>query len=118
MTLTTSTRKTGEVVVVECRGRIVIGEESSSLRIQIKELLNKSRQIVLDLGSVTQIDSGGLGTLVGLYASARGAGGEIKLANLSSRSKDLLQITRLITIFEVFDSAEDAAASFRKAASA
>jgi len=118
VTLTTSTRKLDGVVVVECSGKIVLGAELTSLRIQVKELLNKSRQIVLDLGGVTHMDSGGLGALVGLYASARNAGAEIKLANLSPRLKDLLQITRLLTVFEVFDRAEDAAAAFRKAASA
>jgi len=80
--------------------------------------LNKSRQIVLDLGEVTHIDSGGLGTLVGLYASARKAGGDIKLANLGSHAQELLQITKLVTVFEVFDKAEDAIASFNKAAAA
>jgi len=118
MTLTASTRTLDGVIIVACSGRIVIGEETTSLRIQMKELLKKSSRIVLDLGSVSYIDSGGLGALVGLYASARSAGGEIKLANLSPRSRDLLQITKLLTVFEVFDRAEDAAASFRKAAGA
>ena len=118
MTLTTSTRRLDGVVVVDCSGKVVIGPESTSLRILVKELLNESRQIVLDLGGVTYIDSTGLGALVSLYASARNAGAEIKLAKLSPRLKDLLQITKLLTVFEVFDRAEDAAAAFSRGASA
>ncbi len=118
MALYTITSRIDGVIVVYCNGAIVFGEESTSLRIFVKDLLNKSRQIVLDLGDVTRIDSGGLGTLVGLYTSARNAGGAIKLANLGSRVNELLQITRLVTIFEVFDKTEDAAASFNRAAAA
>ncbi len=88
------------------------------MRIAVKELLNKSRQIVLDLGGVTYMDSSGLGALVGLYASARNVGADIKLANLSPRLKDMLRITKLFTVFEVFERAEDAAAAFSKAAGA
>ena len=118
MPLTTSARRLGGVVVVDCRGRIVLGEESSTLRILVKDLLTKSRQIVLELGEVAYIDSAGLGALVGLYTSARNAGGDIKLANLGPRLRDLLQITRLYTVFEVFATAEDAAAAFARSASA
>jgi anti-sigma B factor antagonist len=71
---------------------------------------------VLDLGEVTQIDGGGLGTLVSLYASARKVGGDIKLANLGSHVHELLQITKLVTVFEVCDKAEEAIASFNRAA--
>src|SRR5712692_222028 len=105
MTLTTNTRTLDKVIVLECNGKILLGTELASLRIQVKELLNKSSQIVLDLGGVTYIDSSGLGALVAMYASARKAGAEIKLANLNSRLKDLLQITKLLTVFELFDRA-------------
>ena len=118
MALTTNTRKLGGVIVVDCSGRIVFGEESASLRILVKDLLTKSRQLVLELGEVAFIDSGGLGALVGLYSSARTAGGDIKLANLSPRVRDLLQLTRLYSAFEVFDTAEEAAAAFARSASA
>ena len=84
----------------------------------MKGLLNDSRQMVLDLGEITHIDSGGLGTLVSLYASARKVGGEIKLARLGDHARELLQITRVVTLFEIFDTVEDAIASFRKAAAA
>ncbi len=114
MALLPTTRRMNGVIVVYCGGRLVLGEESTSLRLLVKDLLNKSPQIVLDLGDVTHMDSGGLGTLVALYTSARTAGGDIKLANLNARLSDLLQITRLATVFEIFDRAEDAAAAFNR----
>jgi len=114
MALTTSTHRVDGIIIVCCGGRIVLGEESTSLRLLVKDLLNQSRQIVLDLGDISSIDSTGLGTLVALYTSARSLGGEIKLANLGSRPKELLQVTRLFTVFEIFDRAEDAAAAFGK----
>ena len=118
MALNTTTSRSDGVIVVYLSGVIFFGEESASLRLLVKDLLNKSRQIVLDLGKVTHIDSGGLGTLVGLYASARKVGGDIKLANLGSHAYELLQITKLVTVFEVFDKAEDAITSFNRAATA
>lgn len=114
MALLTTTRRMEGVIVLYCGGRVVLGDETTSLRLLVKDLLNKSPQIVLDLGDVTHMDSGGLGTLVALYTSARTAGGDIKLANLNARLSDLLQITRLATVFEIFDRAEDAAASFSR----
>src|SRR5215831_7760761 len=117
MALGITTSKTDGVTIVRLRGTIYFGEESASLRLRVKELLKSSRQIVLDLASVTHIDSGGLGTLVALYASARKVGGEIKLANLGSHAKEVLQITKLVTVFEIFESAKDAAASFNASTS-
>jgi len=105
------------VIVVYLSGAILFREESTSLRMFVKDLLNKSRHIVLDLGEVTHIDSGGLGTLVALYVSARRFGGNIKLANLGSHANEVLQITKLATVFEVFDKTEDAIASFNIASS-
>jgi anti-sigma B factor antagonist len=74
--------------------------------------LTDQKQVVVDLGNVSYIDSSGLGVLVGLYTTARRAGGGIKLAKLSPLLQDMLQITKVFTVFEVFDRAEDAAASF------
>jgi anti-sigma B factor antagonist len=118
LALKTTTSKIDGVIVVYLNGAIFFGEESASLRLLVKSSLNKSHQIVLDLGDVTYIDSGGLGTLVGLYASARKLGGDIKLARLGRRAREVLQITKLVTLFEVFDKAEDAVASFKKPAAA
>jgi len=118
MALKAIIRKMDGATVVYLSGDILFGEESSYLRALVKNLLNESHEIVFDLGSVTRIDSGGLGTLVGLYASARKLGGDIKLASLHSHANEVLQITKLVTVFEVFDRAEDAAASFRRTAAA
>ena len=79
-----------------------------------RTLLAESPKVVLNLREVNYVDSGGLGTLVSLYTSARNAGGAVKLANLSRRVGDLLQLTKLVTIFEVFDDEEAAAKSFKK----
>jgi steroid delta-isomerase-like uncharacterized protein len=107
------------VIVVYLSGAILFREESASLRMFVKDLLSKSRHIVLDLGEVTHIDSGGLGTLVSLFVSARRfGGGNIKLANLGSHANEVLHITKLATVFEVFDKTEDAVASFKRAATA
>ena len=110
--LKTSTRRLGSVIIVDCYGRIVMGEETASLRQQVKDLLDQSQQIVLNLADANYIDSSGLGTLVGLYTSARNIGGEIKLAALTARVKDVLQITKLGSIFDFHDTPEQAAASF------
>jgi len=114
MQLRMSTRSMEDVLVVDCSGRLVFGEESASLRDIVKKLLAQSPKLVLNLREVNHIDSGGLGTLVSLYTSARNAGGAVKLASLSQRVGDLLQITKLLTIFEVFDNEEAAARSFKK----
>jgi len=100
--------------VVDCSGRLVFGEESASLRDTVKKVLAESPKVVLNLREVNYIDSGGLGTLVSLFTTARNAGGAVKLARLSQRVGDLLQITKLLTIFEVFDDEEVAAQSFKK----
>jgi anti-anti-sigma factor len=112
MALTATTSRINGVIVVYLSGAILFGEESASLRILVKDLLNKSRQIVLDLGNVTHIDSGGVGALVAACASARGVGGDIKFANLGNHTKGVLQITKLVTVFEMFDKTEGAVASF------
>jgi anti-sigma B factor antagonist len=80
------------VLVVDCSGRVVFGEESAALRDMIKKLLAQNPNIVMSLREVNYIDSGGLGTLVSLFTSARNAGGAVKLARLSKRVGELLQI--------------------------
>ena len=116
MLLKTSTRSHGDVVIIDCSGRIVMGEETAFLRHQVKDLLNESRQIVLNLREVDYLDSSGLGTLVGLHTSARSARAEIKLAGLTQRLKDVLAITKLGSIFEFYDTAEEAASMFNRQA--
>ena len=116
MQLKLSTRTVDDILIVDCAGRIVFGEESAELRESVKKLIAQSGRIVLNLAGVSYIDSGGLGTLVALYTTARNAGGSIKLANLTERVSDLLQVTKLLTVFEVFDSEKGALESFRTAA--
>jgi anti-sigma B factor antagonist len=113
-----STRTIEGILVVDCSGRIVFGEESASLRDTVKKLLGESPKIVLNMREVNFIDSGGLGTLVSLYTTARSAEGALKLASLSQRVGDLLQVTKLVTIFEIFDDEQAAVNSFKKGAAA
>ena len=118
MQLRLSTRTIDGALIVDCGGRIVFGEESASLRDSVKKLIPGNKNIVLNLGGVNYIDSGGLGTLVALYTTVNNAGGSIKLANLTQRVGDLLQVTKLLTVFQVYDSEEQAVQSFSKTAAA
>jgi len=119
MQLKTSTRTLNDgIVVVDCAGRLVFGEETAALRDRVRALTTKDSRIILNLGEVTYIDSGGLGTLVALYTTARNSGASIKLARLTPRVGDLLQVTKLLTVFEVYDSEEEAVESFRKGVAA
>jgi anti-anti-sigma factor len=86
------------------------------LRDTVKKAISENNRIVLNLAEVSYIDSGGLGTLVALRTSALNAGGTIKLANLTQRVSDVSQITKLITVFETFNSVPEAVESFRRAA--
>ena len=104
------------ILVIGCNGRIVFGEESSLLREEVKKALQDNKRIVLNLGDTNYIDSGGLGTLVALHTTALSAGASIKLANLTKRVGDLLQVTKLLTVFDVHDSEYKALESFRSAA--
>ena len=88
MQLKLNTRKVDDVTIVDCNGRIVFGEESALLRDSLKQLIKANSRIVLNLGGVSYIDSGGLGTLVALYTTAQNAGGAVKLSNLTQRVDD------------------------------
>jgi anti-sigma B factor antagonist len=114
MQLKLSVRNLDGIAIVDATGRIVFGDESASLRDTVKRVISENKRIVLNLGDVTYIDSGGLGTLVALYTTARGAGGTIKLASLTKRVGDLLQVTKLLTVFDVFDNEKQALDSFSK----
>src|ERR1700758_3638948 len=107
MTPKMETRTVDGVAIVSCAGRIEFGEEANALRDTLKKLLTSSKQLVLNLGGVSYIDSGGLGTLVGVYSSARAGGADIKLTGLGQRWRDVLQITKLATVFAVYDSEEE-----------
>lgn len=113
MSVRLSTRQVGDVAVIDVSGRITLGEGSSNLREGIRELLAKGqRKILLNLGDVSYIDSSGIGELVSGYTSVANQGGQLKLLNLTKRVKDLLQITKLYTVFDVYDDEAAAVRSF------
>jgi anti-sigma B factor antagonist len=116
MQLKLATRTNDGVLVVDCTGRIIFGEESSLLREEVQKAVSENKRILLNLGEVNYIDSGGLGILVALDTTARNAGSTIKLAKLTKRVGDLLQVTKLLTVFDVHDSEAAAIESFRKVA--
>jgi len=116
MSLKIDTRQAEGVTIISPQGRIVFGEEAAALRENLKRTLASTRQVVLNLAGVSYIDSGGLGTLVGVYSSARAGGADIKLTGLGQRLRDVLQITKLATVFEVYDSEQEAIATFHRGA--
>lgn len=118
MSLTITNNSVDGVEVVHLNGAVLFGEDSSLLRTRVRALLEECKKVVLDMRGVPRIDSSGLGTLIALYASAKRCGTDIKLANLGNHPKEVLQITRLVTVFEVFDSTDAAVASFKIAKAA
>jgi anti-sigma B factor antagonist len=110
-----SSRKVDGVTIVDLSGRITLGEGSVVLRDTVKDLSTKGdKKILLNLGDVTYIDSSGIGELVSAYTSVRNAGGELKLLNLTKKVHDLLQITKLYTVFDISDDEASAIASFNR----
>ncbi|MGC9971766.1 MAG: STAS domain-containing protein [Bryobacteraceae bacterium] len=108
-----SPRQVGDVIVVDVSGRITLGEGSSNLREGIRGLLTQgNKKILLNLGEVSYIDSSGIGELVSGFTSVTNQGGQLKLLNLTKRVRDLLQITKLYTVFEVYDEEAAAVRSF------
>ena len=116
MQLKLATQTKDGILIVDCTGRIVFGEESALLRDTLKGAIAENNRVVLNLGEINYIDSGGLGTLVALHTTAQNAGGTIKLTNLTKRVGDLLQVTKLLTVFDVYNSEAEAVESFRKVA--
>ena len=113
MSVKLSTRQVGDVSVMDVTGRITLGEGSSALRDALRELLgNNQKKILLNLGDVSYIDSSGIGELVSGFTTVTNSGGEMKLLNLNKRVKDLLQITKLYTVFDVHDEEAHAIRAF------
>jgi anti-sigma B factor antagonist len=101
------------LIVVDVRGRITLGPETEALRGKLKQLIESGqRRIILNLAEVTYIDSVGLSTLVASYTSARRAGGDLKLLHLPRGVHQLLQVTRLSTVFEIFENLDAARQAF------
>src|SRR6202007_1402324 len=109
-----NTRQVDGVTILDLSGRITLGEGSVVLRDTIREVLGRGeKKILLNLGDVTYIDSSGIGELVSAFTAVRKEGGELKLLNLTKKVHDLLQITKLYTVFDVNDDEATAIASFR-----
>jgi anti-sigma B factor antagonist len=108
-----TTRQVGEITVVDAAGRITLGEGASTFRDTIRDLAgNGKKKLLLNLAEVSYIDSSGIGEMVSGFTTVTNAGGQVKLLNLTKRVKDLLQITKLYTVFEVFDDEAAAVRSF------
>ena len=113
MSLKLHTRISNGVVVVDVSGRLTLGETASGLRDTLREMATIGhRRILLNLGELTTLDSTGIGVLVSSFATFKSVGGQMKLVNLSERVKDLLLLTKLYTVFEVFPDEASAIASF------
>jgi anti-sigma B factor antagonist len=108
-----NTRQVGDVSVVDVAGRITLGEGSSAMRDALRDMVAKNqKKILLNLGDVTYIDSSGIGELVSGFTSVTNSGGQLKLLGLNKRVKDLLQITKLYTVFDVHEEEASAIRSF------
>ncbi len=115
MTMKATTRRIDGVTVVDLSGRITLGEGSVVLRDLVRDLISKGdKKVLLNLGDVTYIDSSGIGELVSAFTTVRNGGGELKLLNLTKKVHDLLQITKLYTVFDIRDDEAAAVASFSK----
>lgn len=113
MALKITTHEVGGVTVVALDGRLVLGEETNALRESVKRLLTQGKKkLVLDMKNVSVIDSTGLGTLVGVRYTANAQGSSLRLCNLGTRTNEILQVTRLLTVFEVSNTEAEAVRSF------
>ena len=113
MSIKASTRQQQDVTIVDLSGQIKLGEGSSVLRETVKDLLGKGRKkILLNLAEINYIDSSGVGELVSAFTSVRNQGGELKLLHLTRKVHDILQITKLYTVFDVRDDEAGAIASY------
>ena len=113
MSVKLTTRQVGDVTVIDVAGRITLGEGSSVLRDALRDLVSKNqKKILLNLGEVSYIDSSGIGELVSGFTTVTNGGGALKLLNLNKRVKDLLQITKLYTVFDVHEDEASAVRSF------
>ena len=111
-----SQRTVGDVVIVEVSGKITLGEGGGTiLKDKMRSLIQQGhKKLLLNLGGVAYVDSAGLGEIVQAYATVNKEGGKLKLLNLTKRIKDLLSITKLLTVFDTFDNEAEAVASFAK----
>jgi anti-sigma B factor antagonist len=114
MSMKVATRQVDGVTILDLSGRITLGEGSVTLRDTVHDALAKgSKHIVLNLGDINYIDSSGIGELVSAYTSVKNAGGDLKLLNLTRKVHDLLQITKLYTVFDIKDDEASAISAFK-----
>ena len=114
MTLKATSRQVDGITILDMSGRVTLGEGSVVLRDTIRDILGKgNKKILLNLGDVTYIDSSGIGELVSAFTAVRKEGGELKLLNLTKKVHDLLQITKLYTVFDVKDDEAAAISAFK-----
>lgn len=117
MSVQVTAREVTNAVVLEVSGRVTLGAEGPSIQDSVRDLLAKGhKNILLDLSGVSYLDSSGLGQLVGSYATAVSKGGEIKLLNLNNKIYDLMQITKLYTVFGIYEDEDTAVKSFKSPA--
>ena len=113
MSMKIATRQLDGITVLDLGGRITLGEGSVQLRDAVRDLLAKGhKKIVLNLGDISYMDSSGMGELVTAYTSVKNQGGELKLINLTKKIEDLMQITKLVTVFDIYDDEAKAIAAF------
>lgn len=111
--LTIKERQAGEVTILDLSGKITIGEGSVQLRESVRGLLDSGKKnILLNLGDVSYVDSSGIGELVSSYTTTSNQGGHLKLLNLTKKIQDLLMITKLLTVFQTYDNEQEAVASY------
>lgn len=114
MSVKLTTRQVGDITVVDAVGRITLGEAATIFRDTIRQLVSSGhKKLLLNLADVSYIDSSGIGEMVSGYTTVNNQGGQVKLLNLTKRVKDLLQITKLYTVFEVFEDESAAVSSFK-----
>lgn len=107
------TRTVGDVKILDCSGRITLGEGTMIIRNTVRELLgSENKKIILNLAEVNYIDSSGIGELVSTYTTVTNSGGQLKLLNLTKKIQELMAITKLLTVFQVYSEEESALADF------
>ena len=113
MSLKMRTREAGGIIIIDLSGQITLGEASAAVRDEVRDQVGHGHsKILLNLADVTYIDSAGLGELTAAYTSVKNRGGQLKLLNLTKRVHDLMQITKLYTVFDVYDDEKRGVASF------
>lgn len=119
MALSATVRKVGDVSVVDLNRKITLGENTGVLRDEVRSLLSQgAKKLVFNMADVGYVDSAGLGELVGAYTTAANQGGSLKLLNLQGKMRDLMQVTKLYTVFSVFEDEKTAVTSFGATANA